>query len=115
MIRVRHDQAGDLHRLTVTGHADYGPHGADIVCAGVSALTYALLASAEKLGGHIVYCNAESGNVKIVCYNADSAFEVALTGLELIAEKYPQNVEVIDAAQGGWPGGKAPDDLGERP
>ena len=54
MIRVRHDQAGDLHRLTVTGHADYGPHGADIVCAGVSALTYDILASAEKLGGDVI-------------------------------------------------------------
>lgn len=115
MIRVRHKKAGELHRLTVTGHADYGPHGADIVCAGVSALTYALLASIEKLGGTILEAWVTSGDTEIISQGGDSAFEVALTGLELIAEKYPQHVEVIDAAQGGWPGGKAPDDLGERP
>lgn len=98
MIRVRHKKAGDLHRLTVKGHASYGPHGADIVCAGVSALTYALLASAEKLGGEILDHRADSGDLEILCRGGDSAFEVALTGLKLIAEKYPQNVEVIDAA-----------------
>lgn len=101
MIRVRHDQAGDLHRLTVTGHADYGPHGADIVCAGVSALTYALLASAEKLGGDMIGCRADSGDVECVCRGGDGAFMVALCGMKEIARKYPQHVEVIDAAQGG--------------
>ena len=34
-------------RLTVTGHADYAPHGQDIVCAAVSALVYALMAALE--------------------------------------------------------------------
>lgn len=101
MIRVEHSREGDRHRLTVKGHAGYGPRGADIVCAGVSALTYALLASIEKLGGTILKVWVTSGDTEIISLGGNSAFEVALTGLELIAKKYPQNVEVIDAAPGG--------------
>lgn len=102
MIKIRHKvYESTLHRLSIKGHADYGPHGGDIVCAGVSALTYALLGSVEELGGKIVYCRADSGDVKLVCYGADDAFAMALTGFRQIEEKYPQNVEVIDAAQGG--------------
>ena len=101
MIRIEHSREGDRHRLTAKGHAGYGPRGADIVCAGVSALTYALLASIEKLGGTILEAWVTSGDTKIVCRGGDGAFAVALCGMKEIARKYPQHVEVIDAAQGG--------------
>ncbi|HIT90136.1 MAG TPA: ribosomal-processing cysteine protease Prp [Candidatus Merdenecus merdavium] len=35
--------------ISVTGHAGYAPSGQDIVCAGVSTLTQALIASIENL------------------------------------------------------------------
>lgn len=37
-IQVWRDQAGQVHQLKVKGHADYAPHGQDIVCAAVSAI-----------------------------------------------------------------------------
>ena len=46
MIRVR---AGE-RRITVSGHAGYAPAGQDIVCAAVSALTYALAGYLEETG-----------------------------------------------------------------
>ena len=34
----KRNDAGQIVSFTLTGHADAGPYGSDIVCAGVSAL-----------------------------------------------------------------------------
>lgn len=34
--------------MTAEGHAGYAPHGQDIVCAGVSALWYTMIAALRK-------------------------------------------------------------------
>ena len=43
MIAVYVEKRGKRCRLYVEGHAEYAPDGADIVCAGVSALVGSLL------------------------------------------------------------------------
>ena len=43
------DQAGKIVRFKLTGHADYSVAGADIVCAGVSALTFSTFNNLERL------------------------------------------------------------------
>lgn len=39
MINVEFRQIGNEMTVEVIGHANYGPHGQDIVCAGISLLT----------------------------------------------------------------------------
>ncbi len=51
MIRVTIDQNknGDILSFTVTGHANFAEYGSDIVCAGVSAVTFGALNAVEAL------------------------------------------------------------------
>jgi hypothetical protein len=51
MIRVAIDRSGDgtIRGFTLRGHAEYGEPGQDIVCAGVSAVTFGTVNAAEAL------------------------------------------------------------------
>lgn len=88
----------DICKITVQGHANYAPIGEDIVCAGVSALEYALVASLEVTGdcgyegrfdtdGDVIEAKHPSPTVK-------SWFELIWRGIEAISEQYPDNVRV---------------------
>lgn len=99
MIRINYCREGDRHRLAVDGHAGYAPAGSDIVCAGVSAISFALL-------GYLQQCEVEAeisgggGSLTIDCRGGElvaGAFDMALTGWLQIAKNYPQCVEVYIA------------------
>ena len=99
MIRADYRREGDIHRLTLAGHADYAEHGADIVCSAVSATVYNLLGWLENHGDELefIQTDVESGGVEITCEGgSDTAavFELTVTGLEQIANKYPENVTI---------------------
>lgn len=100
MITVYYAQEGGTHELTISGHAGYAEYGRDIVCAGVSALGYALLGYLEKceddveeMEGPIVEC----GNIYVSCtgnQNIATAFHMAVCGLKQIADSYPDHVDI---------------------
>lgn len=97
-ILYRH-RCGGVHDLTLLGHADYSEHGNDIVCAGISALTYTLIGFIENHAEDLQTrdIRAESGRVFITCTGnetIDTAFDMTLLGYEQIAAKYPDNVSV---------------------
>ncbi|MFC7393199.1 ribosomal-processing cysteine protease Prp [Scopulibacillus cellulosilyticus] len=50
-VDVRRDQEGYIHTLTIKGHADAGPHGYDLICAGVSAVSFGSLNAIQSLTG----------------------------------------------------------------
>jgi uncharacterized protein YsxB (DUF464 family) len=43
VIEVRYEKRSGHFRVEIDGHAETAPHGADIVCAGVSAVAQGLL------------------------------------------------------------------------
>lgn len=94
MTRANYLTDGITHSLIVVGHAGYNNDGRDVVCAGVSAVTYALLgwlANHEKETTYL-YKFVESGSVTIICEGNEAvktAFDVAVIGLMQIAEQYP--------------------------
>ena len=97
MIRVDDRRTGRRHRLAVTGHAGYGERGKDIVCAGVSALSFALLGYLHQAGSCLTQVRADSGDLLIEAAGDSrtaGAFEMALVGYREIAKKYPHHVEV---------------------
>ena len=100
MIRVFAYRQGGYYRLLVTGHADYHA-GEDIVCAGVSALSCALVAHAKRSPDcHHLRCSVAPGEVFLACRGGLGAgFDTVLGGLALIAEQYPQHV-CIEVAEG---------------
>ena len=67
----------------MSGHAGAGEPGRDIVCAALSILVYALVASGAE--GRV-----ERGEVELLLPDRD--VDVALCGFRLLAESYPEYV-----------------------
>lgn len=104
MIDIRYGRIEGCHVLTMRGHAEYNQNGEDIVCAGVSAITYAMLGWLANHDTNQLYKVVEPGETMIICQEApeiDIAFEVARIGLAQIAHKYPDNVTITYSAAGG--------------
>lgn len=104
MIRVNYLREGNHHRLSVKGHAGYAAHGDDIVCAGVSGISYALLGYLNHAGCDISEARADSGDLLIDARGGAliaGAFDMAMVGYLQISRKYPQCVDVYIAAPGG--------------
>ena len=100
MIRVKYLREEDFHRLILAGHAGHAKHGDDIVCAGVSATVYNLLGWLENHSEELehIQTSVDSGDVEIVCIggeNVATAFELTAIGLEQIAQRYPECVDII--------------------
>lgn len=98
MIRVYYTRGKGGHELTINGHAGYAEHGQDIVCAGVSAIAFSLVAWIEHNEEEVSALSglaAESGSFYICCKGTkalETAFDVAVLGLIQIARQYPNHV-----------------------
>lgn len=90
------------YKLKATGHAGYASMGNDdIVCAGVSTILYTLANFLDSIGADdLSGSDSDNGNFYIECNamaNDDAvstAFRMAVFGLSLLAEQYPDNVDV---------------------
>jgi len=99
MIKVQAGGDGDRRTLHMSGHAEYAT-GNDIVCAGCSAIAYALIGwianspehmrdvdeMYEALGHVLISAQGDE------CFQA--VFDMAVIGLAQIGRKYPENVEL---------------------
>ena len=100
MIWVHYARGEGEHELTINGHAGYAEHGKDIVCAGVSAIAFALLGWLENNEEEITQLDelmVDDGEVYIACAGSDNvnvAFQVALIGLIQISRQYPDHVTI---------------------
>lgn len=84
--------------ITISGHAGYAPRGRDIVCAAVSALTYTLQESLNKLTGDTVGFNYTQEGVDI-CYSQLSSegqliVNSFIVGVDMLAASYPDYVNL---------------------
>ena len=99
MIRAIYVRDGDSHELTVTGHSGYAEHGQDIVCAGVSAITLALLGWIDDNSQNVSSMDGSAvhdGHLWMKCTGnkrVTTAFQMAVKGLEQLASAYPSHVE----------------------
>lgn len=103
----------DAHRskkilFTSTGHAGYGPKGADIVCSSLSILCATLAYSAElaQEAGELLdlQTSIEDGKAKIIAapapeYEKDiiREFGTVLNGYRLLADNYPDYVRLDES------------------
>ena len=93
------DDATKTYYLSVVGHAGYASAGNDIVCAGVSAVSYALLGFLLNAEEDLTELSQETedGRVVVLAQGNDricTAFEMALIGYLQIEKQYPTHVEV---------------------
>jgi uncharacterized protein YsxB (DUF464 family) len=95
MIQIKYIKTNAMHCLHIDGHADYNPSN-DIVCAGVSAVTYTLAGwLLNRIAESDRHIKLDSGSGMIMCYTvekADTAFDMAVIGFAQIANTYPNNV-----------------------
>ena len=91
--------------LDVTGHAEHGEKGEDIVCSAISTLFYtladALYQSKHMLADDIDFSD-EDGNGHLSCKpkaeyeaNVSLIYWTILTGFDLVAKNYEKNVNLL--------------------
>ena len=91
--------------LDITGHAEHGEKGEDIVCSAISTLFYtlahALYESREMLSGDLVFSD-EDGNGHLSCKpkeeyegNIARTYWTILVGFDLVAKNYEKYVKLL--------------------
>lgn len=96
MIKITHNKS----YISIVGHANYAPMNMDIVCAGVSALTQTLLQSLIELTTTEIKYDVSPGKAYIEIENPSDNAQVLMDsfiiGCQMIAEEYPDNVQVSE-------------------
>ena len=107
MIEATFSAHGDSLTMTVKGHSDAAPKGADIICAGASTLAYTVAQCLSYMheDGQLQKrpsIKLASGDTTITAKPKTDAyaetlhlFYVALVGLDMLSHAYPDNVRVI--------------------
>lgn len=105
MTHISYGRAGEGLYIEAAGHSGFAESGKDVVCAGVSTLiftTYFYLRKIQSEGyieqlekreadGFVsIFARCAEGEQKLL----NTAFEMAITGLEMLAESYPHNVTI---------------------
>ncbi len=91
--------------LSVSGHAEHGNKGEDIVCSAVSILFYTLaesLTDAKEMLVQNPRIEMEDGNGTISCVpkgmyeaNVTLIYWTVLNGFNLLAENYEKNINLV--------------------
>lgn len=102
-VDVIFDDNHNKRGFVVSGHAEYAENGYDIVCAGVSALTFTCINSMDELLGidMNVSVDEESGLISCIFNNVMSEkalllFESMLIGLRDIEENYGNRYLIVN-------------------
>ena len=104
MIHVVYDRR--RCRIEVSGHADSGPFGQDVLCGMVSILTYtaAQMVADENEAGHLLNATIDVDNPGYAYIGCRPLFwrkpdirrklDTVVTGLEILAYNYPGKVGI---------------------
>ena len=88
-------------KITIQGHANYAPLGQDIVCASVSTLVQVLIASIEQMTQDKIKYSIQPGMVDIEFRDLSEQAQFLISsffiGVGMIAEQYPNNVQIVQA------------------
>lgn len=100
-IKIIRNPEQSIVEFSVTGHANKGPHGQDIVCAGVSALTQTAVLGLDRHLGTRIHLDIASGNLKMYLLDnpdplTNAVLETMLIGLTEIAKINPQSVRISE-------------------
>ncbi len=97
------------YSLEIQGHAGYAIAGQDIVCAGISTLFFTLIEVLARDADlkERPHVRMGDGEAEVTVTpdpehreKIDTVFETVVTGLRMMAEKYPENVVFRDQGSG---------------
>lgn len=95
-------------RLEMSGHAGAAERGKDIVCAAESMLTQALLQTLLEMNDEkklwmewtgsaaAGYLKMEAAPVEEYRAEVRACFRMCITGLRMLAEKYPEHIKLTE-------------------
>jgi uncharacterized protein YsxB (DUF464 family) len=110
MIKVVIKRKDDMiYSVEISGHANSGPYGYDLVCAGVSAVSFGAINAALQLSGAelVIKQGGEGGYLFAqIPENATTeqiekihqAFEVMLISLQTIERDYSQFIKIEEVS-----------------
>ena len=118
MTKIKYDITGPEFYLSAEGHAGYDEPGKDIICAGVSSVTMALLnillndethdkAEAEtkfKLdvkNGQVMIRSSPILAAKFDRLKVRAYFKMAVIGLQALADEYPEHITIEEVKNNG--------------
>lgn len=99
------DKEKNINGLKISGHAGYDEMGQDIVCAGVSALTYTLINALESLAGVHAKCEITEGYVSyilpkkidsVVYEKSQLILKTIVLGYYNMMDSYKTYIEVLE-------------------
>lgn len=109
MIQVHFERTseGAIHSFTMTGHADSGPYGYDLVCAGASAVSFGSVNAIHEVAGVELNVDMTDNGGFLSCSVPDNLREedservqILLEGLRIslmtMEEQYSRFIHVTD-------------------
>lgn len=84
--------------MRISGHACFDEVGRDIVCAAVSVLIQTLAQHLNDTADlhYVDYDGAQIREIMADGRNAMIAYETVMTGLRMIANQYPDNLNLVE-------------------
>lgn len=89
------------YQIDIDGHAEFNPGGPDLVCGAVSTLGFTLMSAIDNKDTEYKTIKYESGEIHITVKptdmtqtDIDNIVETIMIGFAMLAEKYPENVEL---------------------
>ncbi|GGH85829.1 uncharacterized protein YsxB (DUF464 family) [Pullulanibacillus pueri] len=111
-VQVKRTHERELQTVTITGHAEAGPYGYDLICAGVSAVTFGAVNAVEELCGVALDIEQSEDGGYLSCSIPESIqnnsreqvtllLEGMLSSLRTIEASYSEHIQVNDRQGGG--------------
>ena len=99
MIKVKINKKKEkINEIIVSGHANHGKHGEDIVCASVSSMVMLAINIIIHEDPYALIYNEKDGFIKIeYLYYAEHTHNVLLVLIHMLKEleeQYPKNIKV---------------------
>ncbi|MFC0469409.1 ribosomal-processing cysteine protease Prp [Halalkalibacter kiskunsagensis] len=106
-VEISRNDMSDIVSFTMSGHADSGPHGHDLVCAGASAVSFgsvnaiAVLCQVElevmmEEEGGFLRCYVPNGLDNVTLEKVQLLLEGMIVSLQSIAEEYSRYIQIND-------------------
>ncbi|MCO7175589.1 ribosomal-processing cysteine protease Prp [Sporolactobacillus kofuensis] len=106
-LTIRRDHYGKIVAFKLTGHADSGPHGQDLVCAAVSAIAFGSVNAVESLAklrmdvaqrdeGGYLECEISDCPADAHLEKAQLILEAMLVSMRTIEKSYGQYIRITD-------------------
>jgi uncharacterized protein YsxB (DUF464 family) len=90
---------GSITKIVIKGHSGFDVHGKDLVCAGISSITFGALNALDEMFPNDCSLSVGSETVTVRVINQsqllESCLEMLLIQYQTVREQYPQYVKIF--------------------